>query len=303
MDWKWAIESERRRKSKDGRRVADGCSAACALKSTSGKPQTEADDPFGVPGWAAEAGLEGGPKDISTDDILLRSAFHLSSAGVGVSPAFTAWGRVATGGFETEEDGVTMDGDVTTGLVGFDAEWERLLAGVMLSQSEGEGSYRLDLGEGDHAHRPDAGTVESSLTGVYPYARLDLNARVSAWAIAGVGSGELTLHQKHGKSMATDITLRMGAVGVKGQVLDGTGPEQNRDERQIRRDVGGNEERGHRRARPERRRRHPPAVHPRGQPGIRARQRRDVHPERRARAPPRWRRRRNRHRHRSGRRA
>ena len=185
------------------------------------EPEPEADDPFGLPEWAAEAGREADAKDITGDDLLLRSAFHLSSAGdaTAAGPAFTAWGRVATGGFETEEDGVTMDGDVTTGLVGFDAEWERALAGIMFSQSKGDGSYRLDPAHGD-----DSGTVESSLTGVYPYASLKLNARVSAWALAGVGSGELTLHQKHGQSMATDISMRMGAVGVKGQVLDGTGP-------------------------------------------------------------------------------
>jgi hypothetical protein len=189
------------------------------------EPEAEEDDPFALPAWAAEAGLEGETNEINTDDILLRSAFHLSSAGDGTSsrPVFTAWGRVATGSFETEEDGVTMDGDVTTGLVGFDAEWERLLAGVMLSQSEGEGSYRLEPDEIDHAHSPDSGTVESSLTGVYPYARLDLNARVSAWALAGVGSGELTLHQEGAEPMPTDISMRMGAIGVKGQVLDGTG--------------------------------------------------------------------------------
>ena len=37
----------------------------------------------------------------------------------------------------------------------------------------------------------DEGTVESTMTGVYPYARLDLNNRVSAWGLVGVGSGEL----------------------------------------------------------------------------------------------------------------
>ena len=124
-----------------------------------------------------------------------------------------------TGGFEAEEDGVTMDGDVSTGLVGFDAEWEQALAGVMLSHSTGDGAYRQDTAKGD-----DAGTVESSLTGVYPYVRVDLNAKVSAWALAGMGSGELTLRQTGKKAMPTDISMRMGAVGVKGQVLDGTGP-------------------------------------------------------------------------------
>ena len=60
---------------------------------------------------------------------------------------------------------------------------------------------------------------------------VDLNARLkqmdrsrmSPWALAGVGSGELTLKQEGDKPMPTDISMRMGAVGVKGQVLDGTG--------------------------------------------------------------------------------
>ena len=147
------------------------------------EPEAEDDDPFGLPEWAKDRRLEADERTITADDLLLGSAFHLSSGGDGTQgegPAFTAWGHVATGAFEAEEDSVTMDGEVTTGLVGFDAEWERALAGVMLSQSTGDGSYQLDP-----AHGNDAGTVESSLTGVYPYARVDLNARVSAWALAG----------------------------------------------------------------------------------------------------------------------
>ena len=186
------------------------------------EPVLTDDDPFGLPEWAKNAEREADGEALTADDILLRSAFHLSSGGDGTQgggPAFTAWGRVATGGFEAEADSVTMDGDVTTGLIGFDAEWERALAGIMFSQSKGDGSYRLDPEHGN-----DAGTVESSLTGVYPYARVDLNRQVSAWALAGAGSGELTLHQEGGEPMPTDISMRMGAVGVKGQVLDGTGP-------------------------------------------------------------------------------
>ena len=186
-----------------------------------GMPEDEGDDPFGLPDWATKSTLEPDARTITADDLLLRSNFHLSSRGDGAyaGPAVTAWGRVATGGFETEEDGVTMDGDVTTAMIGFDAEWERALAGVMLAQSRGKGSYQLDpeLGE-------DTGTVESDLTGVYPYARLELNAKVSAWALAGAGSGELTLKSEGKRAMPTDITLKMGAVGVKGQVLDGSGP-------------------------------------------------------------------------------
>ena len=151
-------------------------------------------------------------------DLLLGSSFHLSSTGDGAGgPSVNAWGHVATGGFETEEDSVTMDGDVTTGIVGLDAEWDRLLAGLMLSYSEGDGAYRLDPEHGD-----DAGTVASTMAGVYPYARLELDARVSAWALAGVGSGEITIRQEGRAEMPTDLSMRMGAIGVEGELLDGS---------------------------------------------------------------------------------
>ena len=190
------------------------------MGTTAKEPEAQDDDPFALPEWATSSAREAESHTISLDDLLLRSTFHLRSGGEeGAGPAFTTWGRVATGGFDAEVDDVKLDGDVTTGMIGFDAEWERLLAGIMLSQSTGDGSYRLDPAKGD-----DAGTVESSLTGVYPYARVDLNRQVSAWALAGMGSGELTLHQEGGRPMPTDLSMRMGALGVKGQVLDGSGP-------------------------------------------------------------------------------
>ena len=183
-------------------------------------PDDEVDDVFGLPEWAKRARREEEARTITADDLLLRSAFHLSSgSGEPGGPAFTTWGRVATGGFSAQADDVTTDGDVTTGLLGFDAEWDNLLAGVMLSQSTGEGAYRPGPGQ---SH--DAGTVKSDLTGVYPYARIDLDARVSAWALAGVGSGNITLKRDGRDAMKTDLSMRMGALGVKGQVLDGTGP-------------------------------------------------------------------------------
>ena len=68
------------------------------------------------------------------------------------------------------------------------------------------------------------GAVKSDLTGVYPYARIDLNEPVSAWGLAGAGSGTITLKRDAGETMKTDLSMRMGALGVKGQVLDGSGP-------------------------------------------------------------------------------
>ena len=190
------------------------------MGTTAKEPEAQDDDPFALPEWATSSAREAESHTISLDDLLLRSTFHLRSGGEeGAGTAFTTWGRVATGGFDAEVDDVKLDGDVTTGMIGFDAEWERLLAGVMLAQSTGEGSYRLDPAKGT-----DGGTVESDLTGVYPYARIDLNKRVSAWGLAGAGSGTITLKRDGHKAMKTDLSMRMGALGVKGQVLDGSGP-------------------------------------------------------------------------------
>ena len=159
-------------------------------------------------------------RTLTEREVLLGSSFHLSSGGDGGGgAAFTAWGRVTTGGFEADVDDVRMDGDVTTGLLGFDGEWDRVLAGLLVSQSKGEGSYTLSPALGD-----DRGTVESTMTGVYPYARLEVSERVSVWGLGGLGSGELTLNQEGQAPMETDLSMTMGAVGVKGTVLDASGP-------------------------------------------------------------------------------
>ena len=146
-------------------------------------------------------------------ELLLGSSFHLvSQADDSGGPALSAWGRVATGSFRAGVDGVTMDGSVTTGFLGFDAEWQRLLAGLLLARSEGDGDYSLSSGD-------DSGTIESALTGVYPYARLRLGARLSVWGLAGVGSGDLTLIRQD-EVIDTGLGLRLGAIGVEGTLLE-----------------------------------------------------------------------------------
>ena len=153
---------------------------------------------------------------LTSRKLLLGSSFHLvSEPDTSGGAALSAWGRVSTGGFRAEVDGVTMDGDVTTGLLGFDAEWERLLAGLLLARSDGDGAYRQSGG--------GRGSLESTLTGAYPYARLRLNERLSVWGLAGIGSGDLTLTQQDEAPIDTGVALRLGAVGVRGTLLAGGG--------------------------------------------------------------------------------
>ena len=154
-------------------------------------------------------------RTLSGRELLLGSSFHLvSQAEAGSAPAFSAWGRVSTGGFRADVDDLTMDGDVTTGLLGFDAEWKQLLAGLVLAHSEGDGGYNPSGGE--------RGSIESSLNGIYPYARLRLNDRVSLWGLAGAGSGDLTLVWRD-EAIDTGLGMRLGAIGVRGTLPAGRG--------------------------------------------------------------------------------
>ena len=120
-------------------------------------------------------------------ELLLGSSFHLEAGG----PGFAAWGRVTVGGFDAQapaDNGtVRLDGEVTTGVLGADAAWERWLAGVAVSVSKGEGRF----------DQPgvDSGKVESSLTSVTRYVRYEVSDRLSAWGLLGYGTGDMMMTQ------------------------------------------------------------------------------------------------------------
>ena len=160
------------------------------------------------PWWRGEDRAEA--RTMTPEAFLAGTSFHLAAGGdAAVGPGLAVWGRFAQDRFEADDGDGSMDGDVTTGFFGADAEWERLLAGMMVSYSQGEGTYR----------GAQQGGIESSVTVVYPYARLHLNERVSVWGLAGTGRGELALEPNGEAAMRTDVALRMVATGVDGRVL------------------------------------------------------------------------------------
>ena len=148
-------------------------------------------------------------------ELLMRSSFRLSGGGAGGAPLFSTWGQLATGGFDARVDDLWLEGDVITAMLGADAEWNRALAGTVLSVSDGEGSYRLATGDGTRW------TVRNSLTSISPYARFELNERLSVWGLAGSGSGELTLRRdaRESRPVRTGVSMRLGALGAWGAVL------------------------------------------------------------------------------------
>ena len=192
-------------------------------------------DPAGVPaalrtGPRSEAGLGAefgqGPETEPTDrtrtmtgrELLHGSSFRFGAGGENGAPSWTAWGQVAAQGFDGIADGVSLDGDVTTGFVGADVSRGRWLAGLALSLSDGAGSF--GLAEGDRA-----GRIESRLTSLFPYARLELTDRVDVWGLVGYGDGDLTLIEHRDDHRTTDVVtktgleMRMGAIGARGEIV------------------------------------------------------------------------------------
>ena len=126
-------------------------------------------------------------RSVTPRELLAGSSFALTGeaqAGGTVS----LWGRGAVSRFDGRErtsgGDLSLDGEVVSAMMGADWVRKRWTAGLLVSRSVGEGGYR---------GRDTAGTVESTLTGLFPYGRYEASDRVTLWGVAGFGSGELTL--------------------------------------------------------------------------------------------------------------
>ena len=147
-------------------------------------------------------------------EAMMGSSFALGAKTHGGGSS-AVWGRMAQSRFSGREGGLSLDGDVTTGLLG--AEYARgpLAGGAVLSNSRGEGGYGGDA----------AGRVEASMTALTPWAGYKVSERLSVWGALGYGAGELTLTPKAQPGQNTDLAMRLAAGGARGTVVDGDGPK------------------------------------------------------------------------------
>ena len=157
-----------------------------------------------------------GSRTVTGRELVLGSSFSLTGETPGGGTAgFWGWGAVS--GFDGREGDLSLDGEVTTGLLGADYGRGRWLVGLIASHSRGEGSYR---GSG-------AGTVSSTVTGLHPWARYAVSERLSVWGVAGYGAGTLTVDPEGegaGKeAMRADLSLALAAAGARGELLEPPG--------------------------------------------------------------------------------
>ena len=159
------------------------------------------------------AGQSQNESDRPADSELLAGSSFSFTSGSADGGFGSVWARGAYSDFDGFDDGVSLEGDVRTAMLGVDYAREDWIAGLAISRSRGKGDYR----------GADAGTVESRLTGLYPYAAREMSDRLSLWATAGYGKGELTLTPEGQDSVETDMDLAMVAVGGRGLLVGGEG--------------------------------------------------------------------------------
>ena len=142
------------------------------------------------------------------------SSFSFAPEQEGAAPRLAFWGQGAFSSFRGEEEEFSLDGSVTTLLLGADWSGQRWQAGAALSQSWGNGSY-----EGDNSSE---GEITSTVTGLFPYGRYALTPRLGLWAVAGYGWGQLSLNPDGpGDDATPSTTMTMAALGMDGLLFDG----------------------------------------------------------------------------------
>ena len=142
--------------------------------------------------WGASTGWDPSPGE-------LLAGCHVSRGMGGLS----AWGRGAFTRFNGRgEDALRIRADVTTAMVGADYRWrQNWLAGLLVSHSQGDGSFRV---------YEESGAVQSGLTGVVPYVSVQ-GTDWGAWMAMGYGRGRTEAQELEG-----DLVSTFGAAGVQG---------------------------------------------------------------------------------------
>ena len=188
------------------------------LAQTFGAPSAPAavnDDPFArhglSDGWN-DSTTATGARRVTGRELLLGSSFR-AVLGEGAGSQWTSWGQGASvSRFSAAVPGLDLSGESATGSMGMDYERGRLLMGFAMTHSVGEGTAQ------DEGWRYALG---STATTMLPYARLALTDRVSAWGLAGTGSGTLSLDLDGSvaQSYRTDLAMTLAATGVRGDLV------------------------------------------------------------------------------------
>ncbi len=133
-------------------------------------------------------------------DLLTGSSFELNRE-TGRSGMLSFWSRGARSQFTGREDRVTLDGRTATTMAGADYRKGRLVAGLSLAHSRGQGDYK----------GVDVGALASSVTGLYPWLGYQATDRITVWGVTGIREGLAATDARYGWSAGDGIVYGDGS--------------------------------------------------------------------------------------------
>ncbi len=187
-----------------------------------GPSKMKAPDAGTARGWLQALEMHGpqiGNDGFEAARMLAGSSFALPLNAEGGDASALPGGAVFWGSGDWRElsgasSGVSWDGRTTSGHLGADVRLRRnAIAGLSLSLSSGSFDYKE--GSGTTAH---SGTYETDQIGVHPYAGVTLSSGLELWAMAGYGTGDVEIRDRHEGTQSGDLTQTSVAAGVKGQL-------------------------------------------------------------------------------------
>ena len=169
---------------------------------------------------------------VTEREALLTSEFSLTAPKDGSGGNFALWGQMSRGSFGGTEGNLSLDGNVTTGMLGVDYARGRWLTGFLLSRSKGDGDQSGEeapgclAGQGTEAN-PCAGPlrdgnadIEASLTSTVAYAALRQSERMELWGALGHGTGELMVKTPINGVQRTETAWNMAASGLRSDLIE-----------------------------------------------------------------------------------
>ena len=127
----------------------------------------------------------------------------------------TLWGALDTRNFGGSLSQSDFDGAMQTWYLGVDgtfgqqAHW---LGGLAIGFSDSDIDYSFTA--------DGKGKLSTTLTGFYPYLHGRITDRLEIWGLLGLGEGEAELDRQERGQTTGDLSLQLGALGLRQTVLD-----------------------------------------------------------------------------------
>ncbi len=147
---------------------------------------------------------------------LLPSLLHGSHFTFTDQDGTSIWGQAAYTKYKDgEEAGTSIDGEVTTAMLGIDRDNGQTLMGLALAYSDSDGEWQ-------GASASDEGKQSGMLVSMLPYLRYDLSERLQLWGAASYGRGDLkqTQTSQTGVESKHNLVQLSATAGLRGTLLE-----------------------------------------------------------------------------------